>query len=114
MAKINKRKLWNILNKKLNYSFHNSHTLSIINLFIEKMMAELENGKSINIINFGKFDILKTKPKKIYDISKKKILYTNGNNKIRFTMDKKLKKEIKNNEKESYKKDEKSSTKSEK
>jgi nucleoid DNA-binding protein len=95
MKKINKRVLWKLVNKKLNNSVHNAHTLSIINLFFDKLIEELDRKKSFKLINFGKFDIVKTKRKKFFDISRNSISYTKGNNKIRFILDKKIKKIVK-------------------
>lgn len=90
MSKIKKYKLIQLVSKKIEYSIHQLHILSVVNIFIEEMMKDLKNDKKIKIINFGTFELNKIKPKKIQNIITKKPQITKQTNALRFKLFRKI------------------------
>lgn len=87
-----KNKLWGLVSKKLNYSIHRLHILSIINILIDEMIKELKQGNEIKIPGFGTFTVNELKPKKIRSVVSKKIKFAQRTKSLRFRLSRTLSK----------------------
>lgn len=87
---INKTKLIKIICKELNNSITYFHILSVINIFIEELITEIEKKKIIKVPNFGKFKLKQMKSKKIINVLTNKPQQTAPSSVLRFTLTKKL------------------------
>jgi nucleoid DNA-binding protein len=87
---VNKRKLWSLIIKDINYIIHYSHVFSVINILIDELVKELRNDKEIHIGNFGRFKLVDLKPKKIINIATGKIKFVKKTKALRFKISKKL------------------------
>ena len=91
---IDKKKLWRLIIKDLNYSIHISHIFSVINILIDELIRELKSGKEISIKNFGVFKIKTLKPKKIISVRTGKVKFVERTKALRFVIAKRLTKLI--------------------
>jgi nucleoid DNA-binding protein len=97
---MNKKQLWLLLVKTLNYNVHNAHILSIINILLDELVKELINGEEIKIINFGTFYIKTIRPKHIKSIVSGNIMTTKETKAIRFRLSRTLARELEKEEKD--------------
>ncbi len=93
---VDRRFLWQYVCKKLNKSIHNAHVLSVINILLDEVLVELIESKKIKIGNFGEFLFQKLSPRRHFNVLTKVFEVSEGNNSIRFVLNKKLKRFISN------------------
>jgi len=91
---IDRRFLWQYVLKKINNSIHHAHVMSVINILLDEIVAELILNKKIKIINFGQFVLRKLNPRKHYNLYTKKYEMSKGNNILRFELNNKLRRFI--------------------
>lgn len=88
--KIKKSELVQAISKKMEHSIHQFHILSVINIFIEEMLADLKSGKSIKVFNFGTFDLTTLKPKTVKSIYSGKTIIVEKTKALRFKLFRKI------------------------
>jgi nucleoid DNA-binding protein len=94
MKSIDKRLFTSKVSKKLNRSIEVVHINSIINLLCESLLKKLEDSGEFSIENFGTFQLQKTKPRKYFNVLEQEFKVSEGNNLIKFKLNRKLKKKI--------------------
>ena len=69
MKKIGRRDLIVKISTKLDQTINQSHISSVISIVFDELIKKLVKGKQVNIGNFMRFTLLKTKPKKYHNVS---------------------------------------------
>lgn len=92
MKTYSKRQILLLLIKNLNYIFHNAHIYSVMNIFLQEVKKELLLNKKIKIGNFGTFNLVDLKSKKIKSVKDGSIKNTKSSKSLRFKISKKLSK----------------------
>lgn len=67
LPSLDKDKLCKAISSKTNVPI--DHVYAIVNLLLDEIQRELKNSRSIRIVNFGRFELIQPKPKKIVNIS---------------------------------------------
>jgi len=93
---VDRRFLWQYVCKKINKSIHHAHVLSVINILLDEVLAELLVSKKIKIGNFGEFLFQKLNARRHFNVFTKIFETSKGNSSLRFVLNKKLKKFISN------------------
>jgi len=75
---INKQRLIKLVSKKINHQIHHTHINDIVSLFIDEFISTLNHKKQLNIHNFCSFRVEKNKPRKFYDIHKRRFAISNS------------------------------------
>lgn len=91
---VDKRALWRLVNKKINRVVHSYHVFSVISILFEEMIIDLKSGKEIKILNFGTLSLRKNGKRRCHNISTGEIKEFEGNNKLFFKINRKLKNKI--------------------
>ncbi len=91
---IDKRKLWQYVNLRVKRFIHHYHVLSVISILFDEMIKDLKSGKDIKIFNFGTFSLKKMPPRKYFDVRHQKVMYSDGNKILRFTLTPAIRKKI--------------------
>ncbi len=94
---VDKRYLWNSVNRKLNYTIHSSHVFAVLNFLIDEIITDLLKGNEINIPNFGILKLKKMPSRKYHDLTKNLILMSKGNTILRFILKRKISKLLSKN-----------------
>ena len=93
MAKLNnltKAKIISEISKRLNGKIHKEHIENVINIFFDEFICFLKKNIFIEIGKFGIFRWIKNKPRNHFDVTKNKIVRSEGKSKIKFKLNKKL------------------------
>jgi nucleoid DNA-binding protein len=96
MKSIDKRLFISKVSKKLKRTISIPHTNSVINLLCENILKDLEETGKFEIKNLGTFELIKMNPKKYFNVIEQSLKLTKGNKRIKFKLNKKLKKKISN------------------
>jgi nucleoid DNA-binding protein len=91
---INKRLLWQFVNRKIKRVIHHAHVFSIICILFEEMFKDLQQGKEIKIANFGKFFMKEMKPRKYHNVRYMQVMQSNGYKILRFSLSSQVRKKI--------------------
>lgn len=91
---INKKLLWQYVNRKIKRIIHHYHVFSILTILFDEMVKDLKRGKSIRIFNFGKLELKSLKPRKYFDVRHQKVMQSKGNRILRFTLAPSVRKKI--------------------
>jgi nucleoid DNA-binding protein len=91
---IDKRKLWQYVNLKINRIIHHYHVLSVVTILFDEMLKDLRQGKLIKIFNFGTFVMKTMKPRRYFDVRFQKVMLSPGHRILRFIMVKPLRKKL--------------------
>jgi nucleoid DNA-binding protein len=91
---ISKRKLWQYVNRKLNRLIHHYHVFSVITILFDEMLIDLKKGKAIKIHNFGTLLLKQMRPRRYFDVTKQKVLLSEGHKILRFTLAAPLRKKL--------------------
>lgn len=83
---INKKLLWQYVNRKIKRIIHHYHVFSILTILFDEMVKDLRRGKSIRIFNFGKLELKSLKPRKYFDVRHQKVMQSKGHKILRFTL----------------------------
>lgn len=78
--------------KKIKRMIHHLHVFSVLHILFDEMIEDFKNDKEINIHNFGKFEILKTKPRKHFNIVEQKVVLSKSYCLIKFKLNNNIKK----------------------
>ncbi len=70
------------------------HIANIISIFIDEFMIELQQKKQINIANFCSFKLEKSKPRKFYNVKKRRFAISSGTNLIKIKLSRSLRNRI--------------------
>jgi nucleoid DNA-binding protein len=60
----------------------------------DELIKDLNNGKDIKIVNFGTISLKQMKPRRYHDVRYNKVLQSNGNKILRFSLVTKIRKKI--------------------
>lgn len=93
---ITKRFLWRHVNKKMNYLIHHYHIFSVLSILFDEILKDLQEGKSLNIINFGTLRLNDLAPRRYYDVREQTIKISQPHKILKFTLSKSFKKMILN------------------
>jgi nucleoid DNA-binding protein len=91
---VNKRDLWRLVNLKINRAVHHYHVFSVMSSLFKEMLVDLKSGKEVKIHNFGKFRLVKNKPRFFINLYTKEKCYSEGKSYLKFVPNKSLKREI--------------------
>jgi len=91
---INKRLLWQYVNRKIKRIIHNAHVFSVICILFEEILKDLNQGKEIKIANFGKFFIKEMKPRRYHNVRYMQIMQSSGYKILRFSLERLVRKKI--------------------
>lgn len=91
---INKRLLWQYVNRKINRSIHHAHVFSVICILFEEILKDLQQGKEIKIANFGKFFMKEMKPRKYHNVRYMQVMQSCGYKILRFSLLRGVRKKI--------------------
>lgn len=91
---VDKRKLWQYVNLKINRMVHHYHVLSVVAILFDEMIKDLRQGKTIKIFNFGSFIMKTMKPRRYFDVRYQKVMLSPGHRILRFTLTKPLRKKL--------------------
>lgn len=91
---INRRILWQYVNKKINRLIHHYHVLSVIEILFDEIMKDLKQGKSVKVFNFGTLSLKKTKPRKYYNVVHKQVMESKGYKILKFILAPKFRKKL--------------------
>lgn len=94
MKSIDKRLFVSKVSKKINRSIEIVHINSVINLLCDSLLSELEDSGEFSIHNLGTFQLQKTKPRRYFNVLEQDFKVSEGNNLIKFKLNRKLKKKI--------------------
>ncbi len=83
---INKKLLWQYVNRKIKRIIHHYHVFSILTILFDEMIKDLKRGKSIKIFNFGKLELKNLKPRRYFDVRHQKVMQADGHRILRFTL----------------------------
>ena len=87
-----KREFWRFLNIKIKRSVHHYKVYSIMSVLFEEIVKDLVEGKTLNIVNFGKLKLKTTNPRKYFNFVLGKTATCEKHKRIlRFTLEKKIK-----------------------
>ena len=92
--RIDKRKLWRLINKKTKSIVQSYHVFSVIQILFEELLIDLKAGKKIKIHNFGTLSLKKFKSRVYMHIITKEIAESEGRRKLLFKISAKLKDKI--------------------
>lgn len=90
--KYDKKKLYSLIARNINFSIHKLHIISIIGILIDELSKDLLLGNKINIPNFGILRLNDIKTKKIISILTKEIRFTKRTKALRLKLTKKISK----------------------
>jgi nucleoid DNA-binding protein len=91
---LNKRKLSFIIAKKLNHTIHHIHIANIISLFVDEFMNQLEQKEKINVPNFCTFKLETNKPRRFYNIKKRRFAVSTGTLRMKVKLSRSLRNRI--------------------
>lgn len=91
---INKRKLWQYVNLKINRMVHHYHVLSVVSILFDEMVKDLRQGKEIKIGNFGTFIMKSLRPRKYFNVREQRVMLSEGHRIIRFILAPRLRKKL--------------------
>lgn len=91
---INKRLLWQYVNRKINRTIHHAHVFSVICILFEEMFKDLMLGKEIKIANFGKFFMKEMKPRRYHNVRYMQVMQSGGYKILRFSLSDAVRKKI--------------------
>jgi len=91
---ITKKKLWQYVNKKIEYSINHAHVFSVICILFEEIIKELLVKGELKIVNFGVLKLKNMNPRKYHDVRHQKVMYSEGNKIFRFILSPKLRKKL--------------------
>jgi nucleoid DNA-binding protein len=91
---ISKNDLWYYVNNKLKHSIHSKHVLAVLNILFDEMLSDLQQGKTVNVINLGALSLPITKPRKHYHIHLRKVVQSTGHRIIKFLLAPTIRKKI--------------------
>jgi nucleoid DNA-binding protein len=91
---INKRMLWQYVNRKIDHAIHYYHIFGVITILFDEMVKDLKNGKKIKIFNFGLLELKEMKPRKYHDVNKHQVLMSKGHRILRFTLAPRISKKL--------------------
>lgn len=83
---ISKRDLWRYVNRKIRRLVHRYHVFAVISILFEEMVKDLQQGKSIKIINLGTLTLKPTKPRWYHHIRLRQMVLSPGHRIMRFTL----------------------------
>jgi nucleoid DNA-binding protein len=92
----NKRDVTQLISKRIGYITHSAHIASVINILLDEIGHELKTGRSIEIDNFGTFELSKIKSKSIQSVVNGIEIVTKPATVLRFRLSRKLKKWLSN------------------
>jgi len=88
LVSIDKDKFCRMLAAKTNVPF--DHVYAIVNLLLDEMQREFRNARSVNVVNFGKFELIQQKPKKILNINTGAHQVVERTKRLKFVLDRAL------------------------
>ena len=91
---INKKLLWQYVNRKIKRIIHHYHVFSILTILFDEMIKDLKRGKSIKIFNFGKLELKNLKPRRYFDVRHQKVMQAEGHRILRFTLAPSIRKKL--------------------
>lgn len=91
---INKKLLWQYVNRKIKRIIHHYHVFSILTILFDEMIKDLKRGKSIKIFNFGKLELKNLKPRKYFDVRHQKVMQAEAHRILRFTLAPSIRKKL--------------------
>jgi len=91
---INKRMLWQYVNRKINGAIHNTHVFSVICIMFDELFEDLMQGKEIKITNFGTLKLKEMKPRRYHNVRSRSMVQSEGHNILRFTLFSKIRTKI--------------------
>lgn len=94
---ISRRVFWRYVNRKIKRVIHHYHVFSVINILFDELRKDLEQGKDIRIFNLGKLTLKDAKPRRYYDFTKGQMAFSEGYRILRFTLDPKIRKKLRDN-----------------
>lgn len=77
-----------MLSVKTGVSFDNVY--AIVNLLLDEMHREFKNSRPVKVFNFGRFEVIQPKPKKIFNISSGEHQVVERKKRLKFVLDRAL------------------------
>ena len=91
---VDKRILWQYVNKKFKGIIHHYKVLAIITILFDEIIKDLKQNKKIVIFNFGTLSLKKMKPRRYHSVIFRQIMFAEGRRVLRFSLSSKIRKKL--------------------
>jgi nucleoid DNA-binding protein len=91
---VDKRTLWQIVNRKFKGIIHHYHVLAVITILFEEMIKDLRQNKPIEIFNFGTLSLKQMKSRRYHDVRLRRMMHAKGQRVLRFSLSSKIRKKL--------------------
>ena len=91
---VDKRTLWQFINRKFRGVIHHYHVLAVITILFEEMISDLKQGKSIEIFNLGTISLKQMKSRKYHNVRHRQMMFAPGRKVLRFSLSNKIRKKL--------------------
>jgi nucleoid DNA-binding protein len=91
---VDKRTLWQYVNRKFKGIIHHYHVLAVITILFEEMISDLKQGKQIDIFNLGTLSLKQMKPRQYHDVRHRRMMHAQGRRVLRFSLSSKIRKKL--------------------